>query len=164
MNSRMKALVADNRFEMTVRWVIGGIFMFASADKIAAPADFAKIIYGYYLFPDFTINLIAIALPFLELFAGMALMLGIYPRSAAALAGALLLFFSIAISINLARGVEFDCGCFSIDEPGYFFSAEQLLIRDILLLAASLYVSFYPKSRKWCLRQTGGLYKTIELP
>ncbi|MBW1894794.1 MAG: DoxX family membrane protein [Deltaproteobacteria bacterium] len=155
----MKALLADNRLELTVRFVLGGIFIFASIDKIIAPAHFAKIIYGYYLFPECSINLIAIVLPYLELFSGIALVLGIYPRSAVIILGSLLLFFCIAISINLVRGVEFDCGCFSFDEPGYFFSAKQLLFRDILLFIFSIYLLLYPEKRKWCLRQTGSAFQ-----
>jgi len=159
LSKRMKALLADNRLEFAVRFVLGGIFIFASINKIIAPAHFAKIIYGYYLFSEHSINLIAIILPYLELFSGTALVLGIYPRSAAIILGTLLLFFCIAISINLVRGVEFDCGCFSFDEPGYFFSAKQLLFRDILLLISSIFLLLYPEHRKWCLRQTGSVFK-----
>lgn len=152
------ALFADNRFELIVRCILGGIFIYASIDKITAPAHFAKIIYGYYLFPEYAINLIAIFLPYLEFFSGIALVMGIYPRSAAIILGSLLLFFSVAISINLIRGVEFDCGCFSFDEPGYFFSAEQLLLRDIVLFAVSAYLTLFSGNRKWCMRQTGSIF------
>lgn len=151
-------LFTDSRFELTVRFILGGIFIYASVDKIIVPAHFAKIIYGYYLFPEYSINLIAIFLPYLELFSGIAIIMGIYPRSAAIILGGLLFFFSIAITINLIRGIEFDCGCFSVDEPGYLLSAKQLLLRDILLFTLSVYLVLFSGHRKWCLRQTGSIF------
>jgi len=155
-------LFADNRFELTVRFILGGIFIYASVDKIIAPAHFAKIIYGYYLFPEYFINLMAIFLPYLELFSGLFLIMGIYPRSAAIILGWLLFFFSIAITTNLIRGIEFDCGCFSVDEPGYLLSAKQLLLRDILLLAFTVYLVLFSGHRKWCLRQTGSIFHNCQ--
>jgi putative oxidoreductase len=127
-----------------------------------APAQFAKVIYGYYLFPDFSINLIAIVLPYLELFSGLALILGIYPRSAALIINALLLAFITALSINLIRGQEFDCGCFSFEEEGHSHSVLQMLVRDIIYLMLGLQVLFYKQSRKWCGRQSGSILKNIQ--
>ena len=152
-------LLSDKRFELTARCILGGIFIYASIDKIIAPAHFAKIIYGYYLFPDYSINLIAIFLPYLEMFSGVAMIMGIYPRSAGIILGSMLFFFSVVISINLVRGVEFDCGCFSVDEPGYILSAKQLLLRDVVLFALSVYLVLFSGKRKWCLRQTGSVFQ-----
>ncbi len=157
----MDHLRRNTWLELVVRWGIGGIFIYSSWHKIVEPAHFAKIIYGYYLFPASSINLIAIFLPFMELFAGLALILGIYPRSAALIINAMLLFFIVAISINLIRGHEFDCGCFSFGEPGYTSSARQLLVRDMAGFLAGVYVLFFDVPRKWCLKQTGGLLKSL---
>ena len=143
--------------ELTFRWVLGWIFIISSFHKIVAPAGFAKIIYGYYLFPAATINLIAIILPFLELFTGLALIFGYYPRSAALIVSGMLIAFIIAVSINLARGHQFDCGCFSLSQSDLPTSARQVLIRDIFLLLFSLHIVFYRHNRKLCLRQSGGL-------
>jgi putative oxidoreductase len=62
----------------------------------------------------------------------------------------LLFLFIVAISINLARGHEFDCGCFSFS-PDVGRSAVSLLVRDILYLAAGLYVLFFRLPRKCSL-------------
>jgi len=123
------------------------------------PEHFAKIIYGYYLFPGYAINLIAIVLPFFELFSGLSLIFGIYPRSAALIINGMLLAFIIAISINLARGHQFDCGCFSFDDTGYTYSALQLLVRDVIYFILGMQLLFYGGRRKWCVRQTGSLLK-----
>ncbi len=135
-----------------MRWFLGAMFVYASLHKIVEPAYFAKIIYGYYLFPAISINLIAIILPYVELFSGLALVLGIYPRSATILLNILLFTFIIALGINVVRGHEFDCGCFSFGKSGHTSSAKQLLVRDIIYFSMGLYVFFYNKDRKWCIK------------
>jgi len=131
--------------------VIGIIFVYASIHKIADPAAFAKIIYGYYLFPYLSINLIAIILPFLEFYSGIFLLLGIYPRSATAIIIGLLFGFITAISINLLRGHEFDCGCFSFNGSDSKVASIQLLVRDIFYFVFSLYIIFFKGQRRLCV-------------
>ncbi len=139
--------------ELTVRWLIGMIFVYASFHKIADPSGFAKIIYGYGLFPNISVNLIAIVVPFIELTAGMALITGVYPKSAALIISGLVVLFMIAVSVNLIRGHEFDCGCFS-GKSATPESAWILLIRNIGLLGMGVLVYRYPLSRRFCLLQT----------
>jgi uncharacterized membrane protein YphA (DoxX/SURF4 family) len=133
------------------RWLLGATFIYASYSKILAPAVFAKIIYGYGLFPEILINLFAIILPMVELVAGLALIVGFYPRSAALIINAMLLVFIISLSINIIRGYEFDCGCFAInaDSPSTF--SGQLLIRDFFYLALGVYVILFRNSRRLCM-------------
>ncbi len=151
MNKHLKRLFDNSRIELAARWILGISFIYASFHKIIAPADFAKIIYGYDLFPGVLINLIAIVLPFVELFSGLALILGIYPRPAALIINGMLLGFIIALSINLVRGHEFDCGCFSSGQIGYTSSVGLMLVRDIIYFVMGLQVFLYGKRRKACI-------------
>ena len=151
MNKLIKSLYDNSWIELATRWVLGLTFVYASYNKILAPAAFAKIVYGYALFPAVFINLIAIIVPFLELFAGLALVIGIYPRSAALIVNAMLLVFITALSVNLIRGHEFDCGCFSINSSTQESFAGPLILRDFLVLALGLHVFFYRKARKLCI-------------
>lgn len=125
-----------------LRVLLGITFIVASAGKIGEPGKFATIIYGYYLFPGWMINLSAIVLPFVELVAGVALVAGVYPRSALIIINSLLLVFIGAITINLVRGHQFDCGCFSLAASDTVESAVWLLVRDLGLLACGVYVWF----------------------
>ena len=161
--SMFKKIINNSWLELAARWFLGMIFLYASYHKIAAPAQFAKIIYGYYLFPDISINIIAIVLPFLELFSGLALILGIYPRSAALITNGMLLGFIIALSINLIRGQQFDCGCFSFGEGGHTYTVVQLLMRDIVFFVLGLQVLLFDSNRRWCLRQSGNILKNMPL-
>lgn len=150
LNKAIKNVFENNWIELTARWILGLTFIYASYHKILAPGDFAKIVYGYGLFPHVVINLIAIILPFMELAAGLALILGIYPRSAVLIINAMLIAFIVVLSINLIRGHEFNCGCFSAKDAGYFSSAESTLIRDIIYLLLGLQIFLFSGIRKGC--------------
>lgn len=145
----MKLILENGWMEMALRWLLGLLFLYSGIEKIIAPAQFAKIIYGYDLFPAAAINLIAIIVPFLEATTGGSLLLGIYPRSAAVIVNGLLLLFMISIAINLVRGHVFDCGCFSLSAAAHPPPAWQLLIRDLLLFLSGLVVIFFKGDRKW---------------
>jgi hypothetical protein len=146
----MKNVFENNWIELAARWILGLTFIYASYHKILAPADFAKIVYGYDLFPHAVINLIAIILPFIELVAGFALILGIYPRSAVLIINGMLVAFIIVLSINLIRGHEFDCGCSSVKKAGFLSSTEPMLARDIIYLILGMQVFFFRGMRKGC--------------
>ena len=45
------------------RLILGGVFIYASLDKIAHPAEFAKAIGNYHVVPFGLENLMALALP-----------------------------------------------------------------------------------------------------
>jgi len=115
-----------------IKLVLGITFIYASYHKIADPAEFARILYGYAIFPGFSINFLAIALPFIELVAGVSLILGLFSRSALLIINALLLGFIFVIGFNLLRGHQFDCGCFAFSSQNQTISTVVLLIRDFL--------------------------------
>jgi putative oxidoreductase len=105
---------------LTVRTQIalGVFFIVAALPKIADPPSFAHMIYNYRLVPGPLVNLTALALPWAELLMGVALICGIWRRTAALLVGALLVVFIVAISVNLLRGNAIDCGCFDVADAG----------------------------------------------
>lgn len=150
MKNRLKALLDNSWVELAARWILGTIFIYASFHKIISPADFAKIIYGYGLFPGFSINLIAIILPFVEFISGLALIVGIYPRSVVLVINGMLLAFIIVLSINLIRGYKFDCGCFSSSQMDYSSSAKTWLVRDVILLILGIHVYLFGGTRRGC--------------
>ena len=103
---------------MRVQIALGLFFVAAALPKLVDPPSFAHMIYNYRLVPGAFVNLMALVMPWLELLAGLALILGIWTRTSAALVGALLLVFVAAISLNLARGNAIDCGCFDVPAAG----------------------------------------------
>ncbi|MGD8291114.1 MAG: MauE/DoxX family redox-associated membrane protein [Desulfobacterales bacterium] len=151
LNKTIRSFFGSPWIDLAVRWILGGIFIYVGSNKILAPAVFAKIIYGYSLFPALFINLMAIIVPMLELITGLALIIGFYPRSAALIINAMLLAFIMALSVNLIRGHEFDCGCFSISSNPQEISAWQVIIRDFVILAMGIHVFLYRNTRKLCM-------------
>ena len=121
------------------------MFVVAALPKIADPPAFAHMIYNYRLLPGGLVNALALVLPWVELFAGLALILGVWKKEAAVVAVALLLVFIVVIGINLARGHAVDCGCFDVRSAGK--SREELLtemkwvlLRDVGLLVLAAQV------------------------
>lgn len=131
--------------EWTLGILLGAVFVYASADKILQPIEFAKIVYHYRLIgPSQEIgplpaNLVAVTLPWIELVVGVLLASGLWRREAAAVAAAMLLAFLIAVSAALFRGIDLEnCGCFSVGAGGGRNVGLQLIVGDLLLLGAAL--------------------------
>jgi len=160
LNRLFKRILQNSWVELASRWILGATFIYASYGKILSPADFAKIIYGYGLFPAPLINLIAIIVPILELVAALALLLGAYPRSAALIVNVLLVAFIILLSINLIRGHEFNCGCFALKNSADQVSSSTTIVRDFIFLALGLQVFLYKQPRRW---RIGKAARTLSL-
>ena len=130
--------------------VVGGVFVYASLSKIADPQAFAKIIYHYQVIgPSASLgfvpaNLTAVALPWIELIAGVLLVVGLWRREAAIVTAVMLVVFVAAVGSTLARGIDIqNCGCFALDESGRS-AGWKLIAGDLALLAAALVVAFVP--------------------
>lgn len=126
--------------EWTLRLFIGLTFIVASWHKIVSPDQFAIILYGYAVFPPQIINVLAIVMPSLELVCGLTLITGLLKRSGILLINAMLVGFIFLISFNLIRGHEFDCGCFSLGGTKGIWSSVWLLVRDLVMLGAGIYL------------------------
>ena len=100
------------------RIVLGGVFIYASIDKIMHPEEFAKAIGNYHVLPFGLENLLALTLPWLELIAGVALIAGVMVDGAAIMVIIMNIVFIFAISQALARGISIECGCFSVTSEG----------------------------------------------
>lgn len=102
-------------FIWLARLAVAGVFLGACLAKISDPESFALAVHRYRLLPGIAVNGVAIVLPWIELLCGLAVLAA--PRRARAAAALLLLgmlvVFTGAISLNLLRGIEASCGCFS---------------------------------------------------
>jgi uncharacterized membrane protein YphA (DoxX/SURF4 family) len=133
------------------RAVVGGIFIYASLDKIAQPELFTKIVQGYRILPREIVPLFSFILPWIELVLGILLLVGLLIRGSASVAAFLLAVFISAILIKAAQGSISDCGCFSVIPGRANLSASILLLRDFILLALCLpniFFSSIPRSQK----------------
>jgi len=127
---------------IVARLILAGIFIYASLDKIAHPAAFAKDVYNYQILPDALINLAALVLPWLEMFLGLCLLAGIWLPGAVLTVNGLLIVFLAAHVFNLSRGLDVNCGCFSTGSDTPAMSAGWYLLRDVGFLAVGIFL-FY---------------------
>lgn len=97
-----------------IRIALGALFVAAALPKINDPPAFAHMIYNYKLVPGLLLNDMALVLPWVELFCGLALVLGIWKQTAAGIVLAMLLVFVGALGINVLRDNAVNCGCFDL--------------------------------------------------
>jgi putative oxidoreductase len=131
---------------LTVRLVIGGVFLCAGIVKIAYPESFAGSIAAYRLLPWFGNYLAAAVLPWLETVCGVLLITGWRVRGTAAVVTILLLVFMAALASTIVRGLDIDCGCFR--QKGTKTSAWTALGRDALLLMGAITVLVRKEPRR----------------
>jgi len=123
-------------FVLLCRLAVGGIFIYASLDKLTHPQAFAVTINNYHLVPFGLLHLSAHLLPVVELVVGSALVVGLRQRGAALLAGIMTVIFMAAITSALVRNLDISCGCFNTD--GGHSVGLDLLWRDVILLLMCL--------------------------
>ena len=140
----MRKLLSNKYLILVSRIVLGIVFIFAGEEKIASPDNFAVAISNYRIFPVFTLNIIAITLPWLEVVAGLLLIFGISIKENSAIIGTLMIAFTVLVFIALFRGLDIDCGCFGTSDAqkvGLF-----KIIENVGLILLSFHVFFFNKN------------------
>ncbi len=129
-----------NRKILTIlRLTVAAAFIVASWEKILYPDAFADIVEGYKLLPIAVVPLVAVWLPWTELIAGVVLVVGAWTRAIGLLFSGLTVVFIVGIIQALARGIDIQCGCFSLD-PEAAARSWASLWQEFLLLAACLWL------------------------
>lgn len=134
-------ILTGRELNLVLRLFLGGMFVYAAWDKVLQPAGFAMSVRGYKIIPFALSNLFALAVSWSELVAGVMLILGIFPRKAAAAIAILLVMFIVAIATTLVRGMVVDCGCFG--NEGGSSTSWLLIVRNLALLCAAYLVVRY---------------------
>ena len=101
-------------FSLTVRFVLGGLFLASGIAKVLDPIRFLLTLRAFRLLPGVLEPFLALFLPWLELVLGLFLILGLFIRTCSLMLGCLNLFFILAIVSVILRGFEIDCGCFGL--------------------------------------------------
>jgi len=139
------------------RLVVGLQFVHMGLHKVADPVEFLKLVREYQVLDSPSLlNLVAIVLPWFEVFCGILLAAGVGLRGAAVVALAMLVPFTWlvgqrALGIQEASGipfcsVQFDCGC-----GGGVVRICAKLQENAVLILLSTWVLVAPRPA-WCLR------------
>ena len=106
------AVRAKEAVTVLLRWLVGGIFIYAGVLKALDPTQFATDVDNFRLLPYPMTCVVGVYLPWLEIVAGAALALRFWARGATLVLGGMLVIFFIALSSAWFRGLDISCGCF----------------------------------------------------
>ena len=142
---RSGEMIRNKHVLCAFRLIIGGLFIYAGAIKIADPLGFARDIQNYRILPPAACLFIALALPWFEALSGAFLIVGIFKRTSAWLLSFLLAGFIVLVIITMARGLDVDCGCFgSLSRK----ADARLILEDALMLFMALEVALSSPGRR----------------
>ena len=122
------------------RVVLGALFIWAAVTKLPDIAAFAQDVENYRVIPAALVPIVAAAVVGIELLAGIALVIGVMDRPAAAVLAVLLAAFIALLAQALLRGIDLRCGCFGGDERASWWT----VVRDLVMLAAAVAVARGP--------------------
>jgi uncharacterized membrane protein YphA (DoxX/SURF4 family) len=134
---------------LIARLILGGVLLVAGYLKAFTIDKSQMAVRAYEVLPIPLANFLGIILPWLEIGAGLLLILGFAVRYISIFGTALMLIFVIAIGQAWARGLSIDCGCFGgggTVAPGETKYLSEIL-RDLGLAALGIYLIRYPKTR-----------------
>jgi len=123
-------------FWRIVDLIVGGIFVYAGVVKVLNPVQFANDIDNYKTLPWFVSVRLAVYLPWLEIFCGLALIFRFLYRGGLLILTALILVFIGATIAAKMRGLDITCGCFGHASKNWNFSTH--LVLDLLILLAAV--------------------------
>ncbi len=128
------------------RLFFGGVFIYASIDKISFPYEFARIVKSFEILSPSLSTVFAYILPWIELVLGILIVVGFSTRNAAAILSFFLIVFTSAIIIKSINGTLENCGCFSTSQQGVSPPLSVLLARNIGLLLLGAYLIFFKRT------------------
>jgi len=131
-----------------VRLLAAAIWLVAGAAKLADLEHFRDQVGAYDLLPHAVVGPFAYLLPFLEVGAGLYLLIGLLVRPTAILTCVLMAAFLVAQVQAWARGLSLDCGCFgTLASESVGFGS---VLRDAALGLPGLALAIRP-ARRWSL-------------
>lgn len=131
------------------RLLVGGVLVVAGYLKVGNTAKSQMAVRAYEVLPISIANSLGVILPWLEIGAGLLLILGVAVKWSSIFAAALMFIFIAAIAQAWARGLSIDCGCFGGGgqvAAGKTRYLEEIL-RDLGLAITAIYLIRYPLGR-----------------
>lgn len=161
--SRLRYFLFNPYLTLISRFFLGAILVISGIAKLGVPQAFTAMINGYQVpLPSFLVQLMAVALPPLELVLGILILAGLWTRFSAVMGGALMVMFLVAMTQAALRGLSPDCGCFSgpqsnpvgsalmtaLGPIGTFLATETVglgsILRDIVFLLMAVHLFLVP--------------------
>ncbi len=131
----MKNFIQNRWVWLAARLLLGGLFMLTSIAKMSDIPYFIDEVIGYGLLPIGLARLLGSVLPWVELFIGCALILGVFVRLMSVAILPLSVVFGIAGIYAIVYDSGIRCGCFGSLIP---LTHQQSLAIDCAMLVLSL--------------------------
>jgi uncharacterized membrane protein YphA (DoxX/SURF4 family) len=126
------------------RIVVGYIFITFGISKIADPTLFAKEIANYDFTPLWTLNLIALTLPWIEVTTGLLLIFGVAVKANSVVIAIMLIWFIFMVAFAWGRGLDISCGCSSINPQTVGLPK---IIENTIFLAMCVFIMVFPHNK-----------------
>lgn len=151
--SLIKRILKSEYLALVLRLFIGYYFIYASMSKIPYPAQFAELLGEYRILPYWSIDLLAVVVPWVELISGLFLIMGLRTRAAASVIILLFIGFNVFIGANVVIGSPINCGCYdTVGEPVSWWK----ILKNTFWLLFTVQVFFF--DRLFLLRK-GGMFR-----
>ena len=142
-----------NTLHLAIRLFMGIVFIYASYSKILDPLSFSQNIHNYGVTPVFIENIIALTLPWIELFIGLGLIFNVKYDACVDISIFLMFVFIILISQAYLRGKSIDCGCFlnevsAEDAEAKRWDMIKRIFEDIVFIILLITLKLRPSSKR----------------
>ncbi|MBE9501556.1 MAG: DoxX family membrane protein [Dehalococcoidia bacterium] len=138
---RVGRLLRHPYLTLVSRMGLAGVFIFAGMAKLPYVDTLIWEIKQYHILPHSLANAYGHVLPTLEIALGILLVMGLFLRISASVSVLVVLSFTIAKIVALARGLDISiCGCFG--SAGELLALHSLII-DFVLLALAFQILFH---------------------
>jgi len=136
---------------------LGVIFLLSAIPKLRRPKGFVLTVMEYRVLPPLPSRIYGWSLPPLELLLALLLLSGTDVRLTALVLSLLLLSFILAVSVNIARGRDLNCGCFGTKKQRKI--GWTLLLEDLALLGGALTLATLSSS--WIGLESWSIFRLI---
>lgn len=131
---------------LSVRLGLAAVWFSSGIAKASDPRETLVAVRAYRILPEGVAQVVAAALPYLEIALGVLLLLGLATRLAAVLSAVVLVVFIAGVISAAARGLSIDCGCFGgggqVATGSTQYTAE--ILRDVGFLVLAGYLIWRP--------------------
>ncbi|NTV06901.1 MAG: DoxX family membrane protein [Chlorobiaceae bacterium] len=133
-----------------LRLLLGALFILSGFEKLLDLKYFALVIAEYQILPSMLIPAAALFFSLCELLCGIMLLLDLYSRVSSSIMLGMMAIFIAAITNNVIRGIEHDCGCFEFLAQWYGLKEDigiVSIVRDILFFILLLPIALLGSNR-----------------
>jgi uncharacterized membrane protein YphA (DoxX/SURF4 family) len=146
-------------FVVTLRVILGGIFLYSGLIKASSSAQFALALAPFTFLPEPWIRPISILLPLSEIVAGLLVLISPTKHIGAGVIFVMCVLFAIVLGWALANGIIVSCSCFGEDDQPSATKMALALARDLFLAGLALVIVLEKRSTSHSgVRRVGNLF------